>query len=235
MNEGGKLLCIGPFREFDNTPYNVVLGSRVKVPYSSLVALLRGPDGYYAVVKDVIGRDHATPLPEQYEVIKELRHPRCPQCGSWNVVVDGDEMYCPRCRIEFWHDDVIWRAQEFRPEDVKPEVGTATLESFMSRLGYAVRWRNMAGGVSFHAVVVLEERDDNIQIGPVAIPAKKRVALGYVYDSCWDCEPEASFGVYEEVLVKHGGRELQFWNHIRRMTAEEADRVAEELKRRNEE
>ena len=127
------MLCIGPFMDVDNNPYHVIFNNRVKIPYSRLVSLLKAKDGYYAVVDGYEEHDFAAPLPERYEVIRELDHPRCPQCGSWDVIVDGDEMYCPRCRIEFWHTDVIWRAQEFKPEDVKPAVGRVTLGSLMRK------------------------------------------------------------------------------------------------------
>lgn len=231
------MLCIGPFEVIDNNPSHdpshVIFDNKVKVPYSRLISLLKA-DGYYAVVDGYEEHEYATPLPEQYEVIRELAHPRCPKCGRWDVVVDGDEMYCPRCRIEFWRFDVIWRAREFKPEEVRQLVGRATLGKLMREAGYAERWGNMAGSVRFHPVIVLEERNEAFKFGQVEVPAKKRLALGYVYDSCWDCEPEASFGLYEEVLINDGQKERQFWKFIRSLTPEEAEAVAKALNKEKE-
>lgn len=92
------MLSIGPFTDIDNNPNYVIFNSRVKISYSHLVSLLKAKDGYYAVVDGYEEHDFAAPLPERYEVVSKLDHPRCPQCGNWDVIVDGDEMYCSRRR-----------------------------------------------------------------------------------------------------------------------------------------
>ncbi|MEM3974909.1 MAG: hypothetical protein QW320_11125 [Ignisphaera sp.] len=121
------------------------------------------------------------------EEIAELRLPRCPECGSWNVDVDTDEMLCAKCHAsDFWHTEVVWKAKPLPVQLVEGE-GVFVPQD-------AVReYRNEAGHVE---VVVLKElARGREKLGNVESEFIEFV--GCIDESHWDEAPQQyNFAVY---------------------------------------
>ncbi|MEM4029856.1 MAG: hypothetical protein QXO02_08185, partial [Thermofilaceae archaeon] len=162
------------------------------------------------------------PPPGERKEVEELRLPRCPRCGSWDVHVYADEMLCSSCSFsDFWHTDVVWRARDLPPEGLIEGEGiyivANAVREYQSLAGHAVveEVRRLAEG---------EERLGNLS-------ASWAEFYGYIDESHWDEEPTCyGFAVYRRYTVRFEDGEKQFTVKVRDLTEGEVEELFDALR-----
>lgn len=127
-----------------------------------IYAVYKAGDGVYVVYEtekyDYYKYYLAPKVPEDAELVPEFKYrfPQCPKCGSKNVYVDTDEMFCNDCEFsDFWNygEEVVYSPKEFdwsevtkrepvKSLDEKPVITAHNakyfLKQFLEKNGYKV-------------------------------------------------------------------------------------------------
>lgn len=192
-------IVLGPFVDFDAdikrtkfvTPENAFVPKTAVFLENDRIYKILEKDGFYVIYETEnveFYKPYLAKLPENAEELVELKLPRCPKCGSWDVDVDSDEMFCARCHnSDFWHVEVVWKAKPL------PSIQLVEGEGVFVPQNFVYEYRNEAGHVE---VVTLKELARGLErLGNVEVEWVEFV--GCVDESHWDEAPQQyNFAVY---------------------------------------
>ncbi|MEM0192283.1 MAG: TFIIB-type zinc ribbon-containing protein [Candidatus Korarchaeum sp.] len=118
-------------------------------------------------------------VPDGARRMSSLDVPVCPECGSLNVEIDADEMFCEDCGAsDFWNTKIVWRERIPQGEVIEGE-GIMTIPED------ACKWE---------VVVVKALGVKEVKLGN--LKAKEKEVIGYLASTFGPYDP-AVYRVYE--------------------------------------